>query len=365
MSPVKIGVRVDASTLAGLGHLMRCRTLALALRQRQVKVRFICRAHPGNQIEALRAEGFEVAVLPAPTTWNDTEGDYADWLGVPKHQDAHETIHVIKDGGAILDWLIVDHYALDAEWESALRPWARHVLVIDDLADRSHDCDLLLDQNYVEGGETRYLGLIPRNARALLGPNYALLRPEYLTYRNGEQSQARCSSRVFVFFGGTDPDNLTGSSLEALSDAALEHLECEVVIGANNPRRASLMEQAAARYRTRVHSPRPHLADLMASCDLALGAGGTTTWERCCLGLPSIVVSIAENQRLACEALADAGVIVYAGHHPDVSVETIREATAGLVDDTDALRRLSSAGRQMVDGFGTQRVIDALNLLDA
>lgn len=135
--------------------------------------------------------------------------------------------------------------------------------------------------------------------------------------------------RVLVFFGGTDPHNLSGRALTALSDPALGHLAVDLavdlVIGANHPQREALVAQAAARPGTRVHGPRPHLADLMAAADLALGAGGTTTWERACLGLPSLVVTLAENQRPACLALATAALVD--GRGAARVIQAMRECT--------------------------------------
>ena len=325
---MNIAIRTDASTRIGLGHLARCRTLAAALREQGAAVHFICRAHPGHQLDALRAEGYRVSALPAPPVQAAADGDYAAWLGVSQAQDAADTLVALTDAPATKpkpDWLIVDHYALDATWEQTLSPAVGGILVIDDLANRRHACDLLLDQNFAPDAEARYADRLPPQAQRLLGPRYALLRPEYAATRHGLR---RCQGaafdktqrehnrpnpiepdqppvrRVLIFFGGTDPDNLSGRALAALTDPTLAALSVDLVVGANNPHRPTLSAQAEARGNTRLHPPRPHLADLMAEADLAIGAGGTTTWERCCLGLPSLVVSIAENQRPACEALA-------------------------------------------------------------
>jgi spore coat polysaccharide biosynthesis predicted glycosyltransferase SpsG len=296
------------------------------------------------------------------------------------------------------DWLIVDHYALDATWEHALRPAVRRILVIDDLANRRHDCDLLLDQNFAPDAEARDAGLLPSQAQRLLGPHYALLRPDYPQAR---QRLRRCTGadvgsnigtvpathddrdeailgnakadertafqaasapvrRVLIFFGGTDSDDLSGRALEALTDPALATLSVDLVVGANNPHRQRLNALAEARGNTRLHPPRPHLADLMAAADLAIGAGGATAWERCCLGLPSLVVSIAENQRPACEALAAVGVIAYLGHQDGVATHQLTRAIEQLREDTKQRQRLSAAGAQLVDGCGLERVAHRL-----
>jgi UDP-2,4-diacetamido-2,4,6-trideoxy-beta-L-altropyranose hydrolase len=232
--------------------------------------------------------------------------------------------------------------------------------VIDDLANRQHDCDLLLDQNYVHGMQTRYRDKLPRESTCLLGPKYALLRPEYPDQQRIRQQSDGEIRRVFVFFGGTDPDNLTGWALAALSDPALEKIAVDAVVGPNNPQLEKLSAQAEARSGITLHPPRPHLADLMATADLAIGAGGTTTWERCCLGLPSLVVSIAENQRPTCEALARDGVIDWVGHFTDLTVSKLQSSLQQMNERPDRLRSLAEASRQAVDGLGTARVISAI-----
>ncbi|MBK5931288.1 UDP-2,4-diacetamido-2,4,6-trideoxy-beta-L-altropyranose hydrolase [Halochromatium salexigens] len=406
---MNIAIRTDASARIGLGHLARCRTLAQALQEQGASLHFICRAHPGHQIDALRADGYRVSALPAPPDKPAADADYAAWLGVSQAQDAAETLaaltnptgrketepsdnspsktapkrpspasaHAKPAAQQQPDWLIVDHYALDATWEQRLRPAIVRILVIDDLANRRHDCDLLLDQNLAPEAEARYAGLLPASAQCLLGPSYALLRPEYAATRQGlercrytspipsvvaaqgdepdplEQQPVR---RVLIFFGGTDPDDLSGRALEALSAPALSALSVDLVIGANNPHRERLTALAQRRGNTQLHPPRPHLANLMAEADLAIGAGGTTTWERCCLGLPSLVISIAENQRPACEALAAAGVIAYLGHQDVVTVERLRDAVQTLRNDAQQRQRLSAVSAACVDGNGARRV---------
>jgi UDP-2,4-diacetamido-2,4,6-trideoxy-beta-L-altropyranose hydrolase len=368
---MKVVIRVDASIRMGMGHLVRCRTLASALRARGVAVHFVCRAHPGHQIDALRAEGYQVSALPAPPPADVRDGDYAAWLGVSQQQDAVETLDALArhrelqsvavptGTDARADWLVVDHYGLSAEWQQMLRSSVSRILVIDDLANRDHDCDLLLDQNYAPDGADRYAAHVPTHAGLLIGPKYALLRPEYAEARRGLNRSFDQPNRVLVFFGGSDPDDLTGRALSALSQPGLADLSVEVVVGATNPHRESIIALATGRPNTQVHLPRPHLADLMSAADLCVGAGGATTWERCCLGLPSLVVSIAENQRASCKALAEAGLIDYMGHADRSTIESIRASVLWLTQDPERYRAMAAASGRLVDGGGTKRVVDA------
>ncbi len=356
---MKIVFRVDASTRMGIGHLMRCLTLAEALRERGAQTQFICREHTGHLIPLLRQKAIPVTVLPSQATGDTPPGeDYAAWLGVTQAEDAGQTIEALK--GEKPDWLVVDHYGLDRDWERRLRPYAGKLMVIDDLANRPHECDLLSDQNYSAEGERRYAERVPVHCKRLVGPRYALLRPEYVAYRQTLRPYDREVRRVLVFFGGTDPGNMTGLALAALSNPELRHLMVDVAVGANNPHSEALHQQAARRPNTIIHRSRPSLADLMAQADLAIGAGGATTWERMCLGLPTLVVTIADNQRPAAEALAAAQLIHDVGRSSETSAESLSKAIIGWVSKPSRLTEMSLQNQLLVDGLGASRIREIL-----
>ena len=225
------------------------------------------------------------------------------------------------------------------------------MMVIDDLADRNHHCDLLLDHNY--GSFTkRYAGLVPDECTQLCGPAFAMLKP--IARRCAEQS-ARSGKikRVLIYFGGgADPMNLTGMALQAFQAPVLNKMELDIVVGSSYAHKEELEADAVTRGRTYIHVQLPDLSELMVRADLAIGAGGATTWERCCLGLPSIVISIADNQRLVCEALAVDDLIHYLGHVGNLVPETIRKQVLELLDHPEKLGELSEKSMKLVDGNG-------------
>jgi UDP-2,4-diacetamido-2,4,6-trideoxy-beta-L-altropyranose hydrolase len=356
---MKVVFRVDASSSIGTGHLMRCLSLAEALRDRGVETQFICRAHKGHLISLLQKKAMPVTILPDTVNSIETvDADYDAWLGSTQEEDAKQSIAALS--GEKPDWLVIDHYGLDVEWEQQLRPHTNKLMVIDDLANRRHDCDILLDQNYSSDGKSRYAELVNKACKQLLGPHYALLPHEYAIYRKIMSVRDGKVGRVLVYFGGSDPHNMTGLALEALSSPELCHLEVDVVIGPNNPHIKALEIQSRNRPRTTIYGSRPHLADLMVQADLAIGAGGTSTWERMCLGLPTLIISIAENQLPASISLAEAKLIHYAGHYSSIKINNLIQLLLNLIDDEKRLLELAIQNQVHVDGLGVLRLVEMI-----
>lgn len=360
----RVIIRADASTRIGSGHVMRCLTLAEELRDAGSEVVFVSRAHPGNLNGLIQDKGFqchELSEAPASVQTagklQDSRSEYAAWLGVPQQRDAEEAIGAI--GNDRPDWLIVDHYGLDEEWETLLRPYVSKIMVIDDLADRRHDCDLLLDQNYFLNGGNRYDDLVSPACTKFLGPKYALLRREFREARKNLKERSGEVKRVLVFFGGSDPDNFTGLAIEALSTPELLHLQVDVVIGAQNPNKEKIEKLVRDRPGTRLHIQATNMAELMCEADLAIGAGGSTTWERCCMGLPSLIIPIAENQIPSTRDLCDSGVIMSPGEGCEISVKRIKEMVMKAHDNPQDLIKMSKNGITMVSCDG-QKDLKAL-----
>jgi len=364
-------IRCDASFSIGSGHVMRCRTLARELRRRGATVTFLCRRQRGDLINLLQQE-FPVLALPElplaatqPPHGELVQGRelYAFWLGCSQEQDAVDCIQALTEAGIrSASWLVVDHYGLDAVWEAQLlaglaREAERQLLVIDDLADRPHQADLLLDQNFFgEATEARYAGLVPQHCRQLLGAHYALLGPEYAQLHPLVPPRTELR-RVLVFFGGVDPANLTGLTLKALLAPDLAHLAVDVVLGLQSPNRQAVANLVACRPHTTLHEPLPSLAGLIARADLAIGAGGATTWERSCLGLPSIIVAIAVNQLPFVQLLDRAGQLQLLGNADEVGADQIHRALVLALQQQPWHR---ACGHHLTDGWGAARVATAL-----
>lgn len=359
---MRVVMRVDASLQIGSGHVMRCLTLADELRSRGAEVHFICREHPGNLFALIAERGYPIVRLPlAEPEQIPSSGDvaHAAWLGAPWQQDAQETVAALPSGG--VDWLIVDHYALDQRWEQYVRPHVGKIMVIDDLADRPHDCDLLLDQNLYPDLETRYDLLTPPSCRKLLGPKNALLRPEFIAARRTLRERDGVIRRVLVFFGGVDPTNETGKVLAALASIEDRSFFADVVVGMANPCKNEVERFCHDHDGFRYHCQIDTMAELMAGADLALGAAGSTTWERCYLGLPSITIVVAENQAEAAAVVEKTGVSWNLGWHSGVNELAVHTAIVFAQTHPQLLREMSFKGRLLMgEGNACEAVSNCL-----
>ncbi|NOR86739.1 MAG: UDP-2,4-diacetamido-2,4,6-trideoxy-beta-L-altropyranose hydrolase [Bacteroidales bacterium] len=323
--------RADASTHIGSGHVMRCLTLAEELRDNGCEVTFVCRELPGNLISIIEEKGYFVS----PLEWQDDSNTF-NW-----QKDVCETINTIESKAEKVDLLIVDHYKIDFKWESKIRDYAKQIMVIDDLADRNHDSDLLLDQNYYCDLESRYEGLVPEYCLKLLGPRYLLLRQEYiearenLLPRNGEIKQ------ILIFFGSSDIDGHTLTVLRAIESIKLLDINILVVVGASNPNRKEVELYCSGKPNVSFYCQVDNMAELMASVDLAIGAGGASMWERCFLGLPSITVILADNQKKNTEDVDKSGAIKYLGWAHDLLEEDYICAVQWMISNPKKVREMS------------------------
>jgi UDP-2,4-diacetamido-2,4,6-trideoxy-beta-L-altropyranose hydrolase len=344
-----ISFRADASLRLGTGHVMRCLTLAEELCRSGATCQFICRQEPGDQIRNLIARGYAAHALTAGS------GNDATSREMRELRDGEETCEILSRFPSSL--VVVDHYALGERWESMVCDGNRRLVAIDDLADRRHDCDLLVDQNLARS-EDQYRDLVPSRCQILAGPTYASLRPEFSEWRDYSLRRRAQPSlqRLFVSMGGLDQANATGSMLAALPRNSLpSHCRITVVLGQGAPwvdQVRDLVVQLP--WATDVLVSPDHIAEIMANCDLGIGAAGGTAWERCCLGLPSLIVVVAENQRLGADALDRTGAAVTLGD-VDHLADRLPDALAKF-RSPGCLIAMSSAASRLVDGMGAARV---------
>lgn len=347
---MRLALRVDASVAIGAGHLMRCLALVEELVGRGAEAWVLMAACPAPLRPLVAAAGASLVELAA---------------GACEADDAAATRAALRRLPA-LDWGVVDHYGLGAAWEQALADAWPRLLVIDDLANRAHAATLLLDQNLWRSPEARYAGLLPADCRCLLGPRYALLRREFAeAARSAAAPPAAAGERLLVSFGGTDPTGETLKLLDALPRLRAPAPSVDVVVGAAHPALDALRQRSAALPTVRLHVQTREMARLLAGARLAVGAGGSSHWERLQLGVPSLCTAVADNQVEACELLHERGAVRYLGRAADVDATRYAEAIDALRADGAARAAMAAAGRTIMgDGAGSTRVADAMLALN-
>lgn len=360
---MRLAIRVDASAQMGTGHFMRCLTLAAELRFRGAHICFISRYLPEHLVNLLKTEEYEFVAL------RNNQNEIADSaslsekkLEINQEIDAEETIEILSNRQ--WDWLIVDHYSLDVGWESLIRPHVQKLMVIDDLANRAHDCDLLLDQNYYENLNSRYQGLISGQCIFLLGPEYALLRPEFSSaQRKFKKIRNAGVNRLLIFFGGTDPDNETRKALEALKLLICPQIAVDVVVGSANPHHDQIKKMCDEIPNVKYHCQISNMAELIGAADLAIGAGGAATWERCVLGLPTLTVVLAENQLQTTLDLEKFGATLFLGWGDQLTASDLAKSVETLVHNEQLLCSLSERAALLMEKWiGVRAVADAMEI---
>ena len=364
--------RADASLTIGTEHVMRCLTLADTLACNGHEVIFLSRDLPGDLNDTIRERGYQHHALAF-----EPEGELADLALYD------ELFLELCHGDPVkypIDWLVVDHYGLDDYWESQMRPYVQGIFVIDDLADRTHDCDLLLDQNYMLDQHRTYQKRVPEHCLLLVGSDYALIRPEFTTrretlIRQNNPTRFRKVRHVLVNMGDQDVDNLTETILEGLNIVQKQfkprpRLDITVVIGQNNQHRQAIQRQVETLGFEYYVNPGPFV-EKMIEADLFIGGAGISTWERMAIGLPGIIVTPDKLQMDMNRSLAQQGYQFFLGParntKKDISSTITPEEIASMVHTAilspELMVFMREKGLRLIDAQGTARVCDALESL--
>jgi len=334
--------RVDASITIGIGHLMRCLALGGELAKKGWCCFFACETDNFQIVTELVGEKHSIVRLP-----------------IDARHHASTLFQQLPKG---VDLLVVDSYKLDASFGKSCRGWADLILVIDDLADRQYEADILVDQTFGRS-EYDYSTLIGNSCRVLTGSRFALLRPEFARMRQSSLNRrdANCQNigRILVSLGSNDPDNITTTVLDGII-ATEKAVEIDVVLGSQAPHYNLVSSRVANLSGARMYSEFKDMPGLMASADISIGAGGTTSWERCCMGLPSITMTLARNQFLINQNLHNLGAVAHLGSIGEFGKEDISTSLTELISSPSAVRSMSMLARMVCDGQGIERVINQL-----
>jgi UDP-2,4-diacetamido-2,4,6-trideoxy-beta-L-altropyranose hydrolase len=335
--------RADSSEIIGSGHIMRCLVLAEELRGKGFKIFFITRNHPGNINNYIKKNNFKLYVLPSVPNKKQNLKGYEIWLNASQKLDAEETINIIKDKD--VECLIVDHYALDQAWGRELRPYTKKILVVDDMANREFDCDILLNQN-LGCTEKDYLDKVPSNCQLLLGTEYAMLRKEFSEIREkaiAKRLKTTIITNILVSIGGSDPYDLTYNILKEVD----EIFNTTVVIGSSWPHKEKIQNYSKAK-NIEVIVDASNMAKLMFEADIAIGAGGSTSWERCCLALPTLLYVTADNQKMIAKELEKNGAVML--------VNSLKKDLKLIADNIELWQSMSDASSKVCNGLGVNKI---------
>jgi UDP-2,4-diacetamido-2,4,6-trideoxy-beta-L-altropyranose hydrolase len=353
---MRVAIRVDASMAMGLGHLKRCLSLSKALRALGAITCFVTRPLGLDTAARLGDEGPAVLQLSAiaeePPVPLAGDPPCVAWAGVDPARDAEETCAVLLGFASHWDWIVVDSYAFDARWHRSVRAaLGARVCVIDDLADRPLDCDLIVDHNVAADHQSKYALRVTPDTRILGGPRFALLDPAYERAATHDvQTEVRS---IGIFMGGTDPWNASSAAVRACRGGAGFDGAIEVATTAANPHLSELVALREDDRRLSLVIDAPDLAGFFSRHDLQIGAGGGAVWERCCIGAPTIAMVLADNHRASLDSLAATGAVRLASSPAEADLGSV---VAELMSDARARARLSNQARELVDGRGATRV---------
>ena len=333
--------RVDANEILGTGHLMRCLTLAKALKNHCREIHFICKSSKVNIFNLVKDLGFILHFI------NENL--------MSQLQDVQQTSDIISLLPKVPDCLVIDHYGLNYVFESKIRPYVHKVFVVDDFANTKHDCDYLLDQNIFP--VDRYKKLVPENCIQLIGTKYALLRNEFPINRAQVNRKSCHVNHVLINFGGGDDRGLIEKSVLAILALELTDIYCNVILGQANPNKKYLLELLAPYEKITIYEHVNNIAELMVKADLAIGSGGSSVWERCCLGLPSVVIAVSDIEDQLATVCVQQNLIRYLGRYEHVSITDINQELRYLLKNRSVLQQMSINGMNVVDGLGAEAVM--------
>jgi len=351
MATKNILIRADASTDIGTGHIMRCLSLARLLREHDYSVIFVCQELAGNLCDFIEEKNFQVWRL-----LNNPQNSDQIW-----QSEVAQIISIIDRRKSKIDWLIVDHYSIDVKWESELRPFVKRIMVIDDLADRFHDCDLLLDQTPYKNLTTRYKSLVSSSCLQLLGSDYLMLRSEFTNKSKRFTKKVAIAKKILITMGGSDARNITCWLLEALEKIQTP-LSIKIAIGASCPffDKIKMLAATVTLHEVYVEQSVNNISDWMNWSDLAICAGGFTTYELAFMGTPTLVISASWTQLEAITTLHELGIIKFIGEFEAISIENMVDILNGILFNIEERIELSYHGSKKIDGYGVIRVVEQL-----
>ena len=345
----QIAIRVDSGNIIGFGHAMRCLTIANQMKKHNYNVSIISSKEKNNLDQLFIKNGYKIYHV---------NNKKIDLRKIHEKYDLEQTKKILKNINKKIDLLLVDHYSLGFNWEKSLRRLVEKIVVIDDLNNRKHDCDLIVDQGLHHNMKKAYRHLVTNNCKILLGPKYAILRPEFHQIREKLPNQNKKIERIIISFGGSDPNGDTIKALDGIMKIKNREFRIDVIVGKSNLKYKKIMRMCEKMIKTRCFYNVKKIASVMSKCDLAIGSGGSTTWERCCLGIPSIVCIASQDQNEATNILYSKKCIINLGQSKKIMPSDFANAIENMT--YEKRRKMRGECLKLVDGNGTKRIIQKI-----
>jgi len=332
-------IRADANTAIGYGHFMRCLALAQACRKKGFSPCFV--SNCDSQVLKDRLLSENLGFIPILKSY-------------PENEDLEILQSAIEDSGA--QWVVADGYSFDSYYWKQVRSFGCHLLVIDDLADQSqYPADIILNQN-IYAGELKYA--CPKETIQLMGLRFVLLREEFIgSIQQKRQDQSSRVKNILITMGGSDPNHVSLSVIRALASLKEPDLKYVVVIGNSNPHKNVIQREIHdLGNEWRVVTDPEFFNQWMTWADIAISGGGSTCYELAGLGTPSLIIGLAENQRMLAASMAESGAARYLGWFDQITPEQIAAKVMDLLKSPEVRKQMASIGRELVDGMGSARV---------
>ncbi len=351
---LRVLFRVDAAKHIGTGHVSRCLTLATALKKHGSDIHFCCLGWQNNLNQFIQQQNFSVSVIAANKNLSEYS-QHAEDIFSEQDQRYDATSFINSLSPKNQDLVIVDHYGLDACWQRQVRETGCKMLVIDDLANRTHYCHFLLDQNLHAFASSRYLDLVPENCQLILGPKYALLRSEFYSMKKNNFVVKQKVDRLLVYLGYIDPLNTTMKVLNAIDFLQID-TRVEFVLSPIHPHYAELHDKALNMPTVTLHIQPINMDAILPQMDMVIGAGGSATWERCSLGIPTLLIALTNNQEVLAKELAIDQAVEYLGPAIYLDSDIIGTAITNMVENKIKRQTYSIKSQTLVDALGADRV---------
>lgn len=339
--------RVDASNIIGTGHVYRCLNLA-QLYKKNNNIYFISKNHNFNLNENIK-EKFTCYTIDLKNP-DKVNLNIDSWLGEDYKNDVNKTISVIINNNLKIDWLIIDHYAIDEKWEKIIKKYVKNICVIDDFTNRKHDCNILINQQINNDDIIKYKDILNNDCKILTGNDYLFFHERY--YSLNMNKKINSLKKINIFMGGSDTHNITNTIIDICYDFNNKNnlnINFDVIIGKSNKNYKQIKNKIINYKNFHLYYNLDFIGNLLLDADLAIGAPGTTSYERCLTQTPTLMICLATNQKTVIQKFIDSETVIYLGDLDSNYQEKLIFNLENLNNYPSELKKMSNNCKKCID----------------